>query len=155
MKNYFYLLICSGMFLASCGSHKPPEIPFKQIPNETASLMWKKYNSQPPTADTNYREVPKMYGFDKETMESFIAKSNEGKVTDVNFMIVAYLDERPEYLKNTVLMQIVREKEKKKVYYFYDLRQPLEPVDKDEAAKGLPVCPPPKDCVPPGIGPSQ
>jgi hypothetical protein len=151
MKNYFYLLICSGIFLTSCGSHKPPEIPFKQIPNDTASLMWKKYNSQPPTADTNYREIPRMYGFDTETLKSFTAESDSGKVTDVNFMIAAYLDERPEYLKNTVLMQIVREKDSKKYYYFYDIRQPIKTLNMSVTG-GLPLCPPPKDCVPPGIG---
>lgn len=153
MRNYFYLLIGSGIFLASCGSHKPPEIPFKQVPTETATLMWKKYNSQPPTADTNYREVPRMYGFDTETLESFTAKSDSGKVLEVNFMIAAYLDERPEYLKNTVLMQIVREKDKKKHYYFYDLRQLLKPLVNGEG--GLPMCPPPKDCIPPGVGDAQ
>lgn len=153
MKNYFYLLICSGIFLASCKSHKAPEIPFKQVPNDTASLMWKKYNNQPPLADTNYREVPRMYGFDAETLESFTEESKDGDVVEVNFMIAAYLDDRPVYLKNTVLMQIVREKEKKKYYYFYDLRQPLNAMSTTKGG-GLPLCPPPPDCVPPGIGPS-
>jgi hypothetical protein len=153
MRKSIYSLICFGIFLASCGSHKPAEIPFKQIPNDTAILMWKKYNSEPPTADTNYREVPRMYGFDTETLESITETSDAGKVTDVNFMIAAYLDERPEYLKNTVLMQIVRAKDKKKYYYFYDLRQPLKAMVKGEG--GLPMCPPPKDCVPPGMGNAQ
>jgi hypothetical protein len=149
MKKSIYLLICSGILFASCKSHKPPEIPYKQVPNATATLMWKKYNSLPPTADTNYREVPRMYGFDEETLESITANSDSGKVTAVNFMIAAYLDERPEYLKNTVLMQIAREKDKKTDYYFYDLRQPTEAMAK--VGGGLPVCPPPKDCIPPGI----
>jgi hypothetical protein len=150
MRNYFYLLICSGIFIASCGSHKAPEIPFKQVPNATASLMWKKYNSQPPTADTNYREIPRMYGFDTETLNSFTAASDSGKVTDVNFMIAAYLDDRPLYFKNTVLMQIVREKDKKKYYYFYDLRQPVSTLNVSKGG-GLPLCPPPADCIPPGV----
>jgi hypothetical protein len=151
MKNYLYLLICSCIFLASCGSHKPPEIPFQQISKDTAGLMWKKYNSTPPTADTSYREVPKMYGFDTETLKSLSATSDEGKVLDVNFFIAAYLDERPEYSKNTVLMQIVREKDRKKYYYFYDVRQPITTLSATKGG-GLPLCPPPPDCVPPGIG---
>jgi len=153
MKNYFYLLICFSIFLASCGSHKKaPEIPFKQIPNDTASLMVKKYNSQPPQADTSYREVPRMYGFDIKQLETFTAESDSGKVVEVNFMISAYLDERPMYLKNTVLMQIGREKGNKKYYSFYDLRQPFSTPDIDISLQGgLPLCPPPPDCIPPGV----
>lgn len=151
MKNYFYLLICSGIFLASCGSHKAPEIPYGAVANDTASAMVKKYLGQPPQADTSYLEVPKMFGFNRETMEAFIAKSDEGEVVEVNFMIAAYLDERPEYLKNTVLLQIVREKETKKQYYFYDLRKPISTLDMSLKG-GLPVCPPPPDCIPPGVG---
>lgn len=151
MKKYFYLLICFGIFLASCGSHQTPQIPYGAVANDTAGSMVKKYMSQPPHADTSYREVPKMFGFNKETMESFIAKSDEGEVVEVNFMIAAYLDERPEYLKNTVLLQIVREKEEKKQYYFYDLRKPISTLDMSLKG-GLPLCPPPPDCIPPGIG---
>jgi hypothetical protein len=146
MKNY--------LLLASCGSHKEPEIPFGSVPNDTASLMIMKYQGQPPKADTNYREVPRLYGFDEETMESLIAKSNEGEVIEVNFMIAAYLDERPMYLKNTVLIQVVREKEKKKAYYFYDLRKPLNTMQVNKGG-GLPLCPPPQDCIPPGVGNAQ
>ena len=151
MKNYFYLLICSAIFLASCGSHKAPEIPFRRVPNDTAGLMVIKYLGQPPKADTSYMEVPKMYGFGTETVESFTAESDSGKVVEVNFMIAAYLDERPEYLKNTVLLQIVREKEGKKYYYFYDIRQPVRTLDITTGG-GLPLCPPPPDCIPPGVG---
>jgi hypothetical protein len=155
MKNYFYLLICSGMFLVSCGSHKKaPEIPFKQIQNDTASKMILKYNGQPPQADTNYREVPRMYGFDIKQLESFTAESDSGKVVEVNFMISAYLDERPVYLKNTVLMQIGREKGGKIYYSFYDLRDPVSNLDVSLKG-GLPLCPPPPDCIPPGITPAQ
>ena len=154
MKKSFYYLIGLGIFLASCGSHKTPEIPFKQIQNDTASLMWKKYNSQPPTADTSYSEIPRMYGFDTKTLESFITESNEGKVVEVNFMIAAYLDERPMYLKNTILMQIGREKDTKTYYSFYDLREPVNTLNSTEKP-GFPLCPPPPDCVPPGIGPVQ
>lgn len=154
MKKSFYYLMGLGIFLASCGSHKSPEIPFKQVPNDTASLMVKKYLVQPPQADTSYIEVPKMYGFDTKTLESFTAKSDSGEVVEVNFMIAAYLDVRPVYLKNTVLLQIVREKDKKKYYYFYDLREPV--TNSNMSFKGgLPLCPPPPDCIPPGIGPVQ
>ena len=156
MKNYFYLLICIGMFLASCGSHgshkKAPEIPFKQVSNDTASKMVKKYNNQPPQADTSYREVPRMYGFDIKQLEAFTAETDSGKVVEVNFMISAYLDERPMYLKNTVLMQIGREKGNKTYYAFYDLRQPVSTPDINISLKpGLPLCPPPPDCIPPAI----
>ncbi|HMK27594.1 MAG TPA: hypothetical protein VK483_16295 [Chitinophagaceae bacterium] len=157
MKKYFYLLICFGIFLASCGSHKPPEIPFKQIPKDTASLMWKKYNVPPIQADTSYREVPKMYGFDITTLETITAQSDSGKVVEVNFFIAAYLDVRPEYEKNTVIMQIVRERDSKKYYYFYDLRQRLGPLltSTTGGEQGLPLCPPPPDCIPPGMGDAQ
>ena len=154
MKKFFYFLIGPGIFLASCGSHKAPEIPFKQIPNDTASLMWKKYNVPPIQADTSYIEVPKMYGFDIETLESCTAKSDSGKVVEVNFLMAAYLDERPMYEKNTVLMQIVREKGNKKHYYFYDIRKPITTLGQTSDG-GLPLCPPPPDCVPPGIGDVQ
>ncbi len=154
MKKSFYFLIGLGIFLASCGSHKPPEIPFRQVPNDTASLMVKKYLVPPPQADTSYIEVPKMYGFNAETLESFTEKSDSGEVVEVNFIIAAYLDTPPVYLKNTVLMQIVRELEKKKYYYFYDLREPVS--NSNMSLKpGLPLCPPPPDCIPPGIGPAQ
>ena len=154
MKKSFYYLIGLGLFLASCGSHKSSKVPFGAVPNDTAILMVKKYNSQPPTADTSYSEVPRMYGFDTKTLESIIANSNEGKVVAVNFMIAAYLDARPMYLKNTILMQIGREKDKKIYYYFYDLREPLNTLGSTEMPS-LPLCPPPPDCVPPGIGPVQ
>jgi hypothetical protein len=149
MKNYFYLLICFAMFLASCGSHKKaPVIPFKQISNDTATKMVQKYNNQPPQADTSYREVPRMYGFDISQIEAFTSESDSGKVVEVNFMISAYLDERPVYLKNTVLMQIGREKGGKTYYAFYDLRQPVNTLDMP-IKQGLPLCPPPPDCIPP------
>ena len=153
MKNYFYLLISFGMFLASCGSHKKgSEVPFKQISNDTATKMVQKYNSQPPQADTSYREVPRMYGFDIKQIEAFTAESDSGKVVEVNFMISAYLDERPVYLKNTVLMQIGREKGNKTYYSFYDLRQPVSNLNINLKG-GLPLCPPPPDCIPPVVGP--
>ena len=152
MKKYFYLLICFGMFLVSCGSHKKaPEIPFKQIRNDTASLMWKKYNVAPIQADTSYIEVPKMYGFDIKTLESITAQSDSGKVAEVNFFIAAYLDDHPIYEKNTIILQIVRELEGKKYYYFYDVRKPVNRLGQTTDG-GLPLCPPPPDCVPPGIG---
>ena len=68
----------------------------------------------------------------------------------MNFIISAYLDERPLYLKNTVLMQIGREKGGKTYYSFYDLRQPVSTQEIDMSLKqGLPLCPPPPDCIPP------
>jgi hypothetical protein len=156
MKNISYFLICLSIFLAACDSKKSPEpdipasrltpaaIPFKRVPNDTASLMIRKYFSQPPMADTSYREVPRLLRLDAETVKSFTAGNKEGEVVQVNFMIAAYLDNRPFLLKNTMLLQIGRQKEKRIVYEYYDLRE-----SKTTFAGGSTLCPPPLDCVPP------
>jgi hypothetical protein len=149
MKKYFYFLASISLFLASCHSDsddKERVIPFKPVPNETAKKMIGKYFSQPPTADTNYREVPRLILFDAETVKSFTSDNKDGKVTDVNFMIAAYLDERPVYLKNTMLLQIGRMKDSTKQYYFYDLRESTKSV----SSGGGSLCPPPQECIPPG-----
>jgi hypothetical protein len=150
MKKYFYFLASISLFLASCDSDSDDKgrvIPYKMVPNDTAKLMIKKYFSQPPAADTNYREVPRLIRFDAETVKSFTSDSNDGKVAEVNFMIAAYLDDRPFLLKNTMLLQIARENGSVKQYYFYDLREPNKSIN---AAGGSTLCPPPQDCIPPG-----
>ena len=141
MKKYFYLLIFFSIILVSfsCKSHH--QIPFKSVPNETAKLMINKYLTPDSTADTSFKEVPKRLDLDAETLKTFTEKNKDGKVEEVRFILAAYLDARPTYLKNTILLRVKRGKD---MYYFYDLRVQIDQSTKAEIAG--PVCPPPPDC---------
>ena len=145
MKNYFYLLICFGMFLASC-SHSSHNIPFQPVGSDTAIKMISKYLTPDSTADTSFREVPKRLDLDAETLKTFTEKNKNGKVVKVRFILAAYLDHREMYLKNTILLRILRDN---KEYYYYDLRVPVDPetgIVISMAQEKSPVCPLPPDC---------
>jgi hypothetical protein len=160
MKKTFYYMISFGLLLASCNSDSSSKkstpmsqsapdtsqvIPFKRIREDTAKLMIDKYNKRPITADTSYREIPRVWGYDAKTIQSFTAPNAEGEVVSAYFIIAAYLDKRPVLSKNTVILLVVRNKEKPIITY-YDLRDPI----KQFGVGGGGVCPPPDDCQIPG-----
>lgn len=154
MKNCFYLLICFGLLLTSCADKSSPGIPYKPVPKDTARMMILKYLKAEPGADTTFREVPKVLSFDTKTLKTFTEKDKEGEVTEIRFILAAYLDSnRLTGLKNTSLLQIKRSDNK---YYYYDLRVQWDPANNTIApvTTGNPkdnVCPLPADCIPPGL----
>jgi hypothetical protein len=156
MKNSFYLLICFSLFIASLSScsHSSSGIPFKHVSKDTASKMIKKYLKPEPTADTNFREVPKLLALDAKTLKTFTEKNKDGDVTEIRFILAAYLDSGlMTGLKNTILLQLKRTNN---VYYYYDLRVQWDPVANTAVIgpklnKDNSICPPPMDCIPPGL----
>lgn len=153
MKHSFYLLICFSLFLASCSDTSSPGIPYKPVPKDTARLMILKYLTPGSNADTSFLEVPKVLSFDPKTLKTFTEKTKEGEVTEVRFILAAYLDSnRLVGLKNTSLLQIKRTDNK---YYYYDLRIQWDPKKNvlvpDNVNPKDGVCPPPVDCIPPGV----
>jgi len=153
MKKLFILPLVSGILLMSCGGSHSGEIPFKPVANDTAGKMILKYLKPEPGADTNFREVPKVLSLDAKTLETFTAKNKEGDVLETRFILAAYLDSnRISGLKNTILLRVKRSNDK---YYYYDLRIQWDPKSHKavpDVDKGNGVCPPPIDCIPPGVG---
>lgn len=155
MKYSTCLLVCAGLFLASC-SHDPSSsagIPFKPVSTDTAKMMILRYLKPQPGVDTSFGEVPKVLSLDPVTMRTFAEKNKEGEVEEIRIILAAYLDSnRLAGLKNTYLLQIHRSDKK---YYYYDLRvqwdpktNSIRPLGNDPKDK---VCPLPADCIPPGL----
>jgi hypothetical protein len=155
MKNINYLLICFGIFLASCGSPSSPsspKVPFKPVGNDTAKLMIKKYLTPESTADTTFKEVPKMVGLDTKTIKSFITGND---VLGIKFILAAYLSDTvtAPLAKNTILLQIKMKKGAGNIFNYYDLRVQWDP-NSNTLVKSSGVlwdendfiCPPPDDC---------
>ena len=151
MKIINYLLISYSIFLASCGQSSS-KILFKPVRNDTAKLMVSKYLTPLPTADTTFKEVPKMLGLDTKTMKSF----TDGKdVIGIKFILAAYLADSTTALlsKNTILLQVKSKKGNDNIYNYYDLRVQWDPKTntpiKHSDALLDPndfICPPPNDC---------
>jgi hypothetical protein len=152
MRNANYLLICFGIFLASCGPSSSPKIPFKPVGNDTANQMIKKYLNPDSTTDTTFKSVPKIVAFDTKTLKSFTAGND---VEGAKFILAAYLSENlvTPLNRNTILLQIKMKKAGKVTFNYYDLRLQWDPNSNTLVnSSGVLwdtndfVCPPPNDC---------